>query len=212
MSYIFMDESGDLGFNFSKTNTSRYFVMSFLISDSDDICRKIVAKTVKKMTLRNRANFSGVFHCNKENEDVRSNLLNTLGNNESLKVISVTLDKIKFMNICGNELPSSGELYNHICLSLFKRLYEHSLFNQKERKLFIASQRETNKYLNEKFKDSLANIYDLEVIISHPNTYKGLQVVDFVSWSFFRQYEFESSKYTNLFKILILDDFVIKRI
>ena len=43
-------------------------------------------------------------------------------------------------------------------LSLFKRLYEHSLFNQKERKLFIASQRETNKYLNEKFKVKLFKV------------------------------------------------------
>ncbi len=212
MSYIFMDESGDLGFNFLKANTSRYFVMSFLISDNDDLCKKIIARTVKKMPSRNRCHFSGVFHCNKENEDVRSNLLKIFGDDVNFKVVSVALDKIKFKNICGNEVPSTGEIYNHICMALFDRLLKHDLFKLKERKLFVASQRETNKYLNNKFRDDLARAYDLEVVVSHPNTYKGLQIVDFVSWSFFRQYEFDSSKYTNLFRNLIIDDFVINRI
>ena len=68
MSYIFMDESGDLGFNFSKTNTSRYFVMSFLISDSDDICRKIIAKTVKGKGVSFMENQAG-WHGKAPNEE-----------------------------------------------------------------------------------------------------------------------------------------------
>jgi len=33
MAYIFMDESGDLGFDFKKKKTSRYFVVTFLMID-----------------------------------------------------------------------------------------------------------------------------------------------------------------------------------
>lgn len=205
-----MDESGDLGFDFETSNPSRYFVMSFVIAENDDRCRKIIAKTVKKMPLQERSKFSGVFHCNKENEDVRQNLLNALGSDENISIISASLDKTKYKSICGENLLSVGEMYNNIGRILINRVFAKDLLPPKNKKIFIASRRETNKYLNNVFVESFKN-YNLEVVIAHPNTYKGLQVADFVAWSFFRQYEYESSKYTNLFKNLIIEDFIIKR-
>ena len=205
-----MDESGDLGFDFEKSNTSRYFVMSFVIAENDYRCRKIIAKVVKKMPLRERSNFSGVFHCNKENEDVRHNLLSALGNDENISVISVTLDKVKYKSVCGENMLPVGEIYNSVCKTLINRVFEKDLLPHNEKNIFIASRRETNKYINNLFVDNF-NGYNVDVVIAHPNTYKGLQIADFVAWSFFRQYEYESSKYTNLFRNLVVEDFIIKR-
>lgn len=205
-----MDESGDLGFDFEKSNTSRYFVMSFVIAENDDRCRKIIAKTVKQMPLRERSKFSGVFHCNKENENVRQNILNALGGDENISIISATLDKVKYKSVCGENLLSVGEMYNNICRMLINRVFEKNLLPQDEKNIFIASRRETNKYINNLFVESFKG-YNLEVIVAHPNTYKGLQIADFVAWSFFRQYEYESAKYTNLFRNLVVEDFIIKK-
>ena len=35
MTYIFLDESGDLGFNFRKKKTSKYFIVTFLFTTGD---------------------------------------------------------------------------------------------------------------------------------------------------------------------------------
>ena len=35
MAYIFMDESGCLGFDFKKPKTSRYFVITFLMAENE---------------------------------------------------------------------------------------------------------------------------------------------------------------------------------
>ncbi len=47
MSYIFMDESGDLGFNFNKKKTSRYFVVTFLFASDKNIIGKLVKNIFK---------------------------------------------------------------------------------------------------------------------------------------------------------------------
>ncbi|MBI5221243.1 MAG: DUF3800 domain-containing protein, partial [Candidatus Magasanikbacteria bacterium] len=36
MSFIFLDESGDLGFDFTKNKTSKFFVISFLFVKNKD--------------------------------------------------------------------------------------------------------------------------------------------------------------------------------
>jgi len=48
--YIFLDESGDLGFNFEKTKTSRHFVISLLVcqdKQAQDGFRRAVERTLK---------------------------------------------------------------------------------------------------------------------------------------------------------------------
>jgi len=61
--------------------------------------------------------------------------------------------------------------------------------------IFIASRRETNKYLKENFKDYLEkqttsnHNLTLEVQIATPDEEKSLQVADFVYWAIFRKYE-----------------------
>lgn len=52
MAFIFMDESGDLGFDFNKSKTSQYFVMAFLISENEHCLNKIVAQTFKSISKK----------------------------------------------------------------------------------------------------------------------------------------------------------------
>ena len=71
-----------------------------------------------------------------------------------------------------------------------------NFINQKEIIYFIASRRETNKTLNEKFLRFLNQNHQQQNIvfkIMNPAQEKGLQVVDIVSHAFFRKYEFDDN-------------------
>ena len=76
----------------------------------------------------------------------------------------------------------------------------------------IAAQRETNKFLNENFKDYLSkqlnnnHKIDLKIKIATPAEEKALQVVDFASWAIFRKYEFGDDSYYNLVKVRIIEE------
>ena len=48
MSYIFMDESGDLGFDFKKKKTSKVFVITCLFIENKGQLKKIVKKPLAK--------------------------------------------------------------------------------------------------------------------------------------------------------------------
>lgn len=55
---IFLDESGDLGFDFNKPMTSRKFVITLLVCDGKgviDSLRKAVRRTLKNKLNRNKS-------------------------------------------------------------------------------------------------------------------------------------------------------------
>lgn len=52
--YIYLDESGDLGFDFSKAKTSRYFVITLLVCHSKQVQDGF--KTAVNRTLKNKLN------------------------------------------------------------------------------------------------------------------------------------------------------------
>ncbi len=61
----------------------------------------------------------------------------------------------------------------------------------------FSSRKETNKFLNQNFKNYLhsqiAKNHNLKVTVSikTPAEQKALQAVDFISWAIFRKYEYQ---------------------
>ena len=77
---------------------------------------------------------------------------------------------------------------------------------------FIASRRETNKFLNENFCGYLSSQItgnhkiELSVKIRTPQQEKCLQIVDMVCWSLFRKREHGDESYCNLIKSRIIEE------
>jgi hypothetical protein len=65
MSYIFLDESGDLGFDFSKTKTTNYLVITFLFADNKRPIEKVV-KTIHRGLRKKYKMRDGMIHACKE--------------------------------------------------------------------------------------------------------------------------------------------------
>ena len=83
-------------------------------------------------------------------------------------------------------------LYNYITNILLDRIISKKLCNTREPIYFVASQKDTNKYLNKVFTDyiktKVKNRIDLKLEIKSSSRHKCLQIVDFLSWGIFVVY------------------------
>jgi len=144
MVYIFLDESGDLGFDYSKKGTSNFFVVTLLVAKNKNAVDKQVSSILKSFTGKQRKRRSGVLHCVHEEDITRKRLLNLLiEQNISLMYICIEKEKIF------NHLPEQKQLlYNQISQIIINRLVEYLIRQNEKSAELIASRRETNKFYN----------------------------------------------------------------
>ena len=96
MTYIYLDESGDLGFNFSKKDTTEVFVIAFLVTNQIGPIEKIL----KKLSLEFKKASKKIpnnFHSHKETDKTRLHILKTLSSKE-VELYILVLDKKKTTN------------------------------------------------------------------------------------------------------------------
>lgn len=206
MYYIFMDESGNLGFNFDKRATTSYFLITFLFSRS----KRPIEKCVKKVHLGLRKKYKkiGVLHAYIEEPVTKRRLLSLLAEKDC-KIMTILLNKKKVYTKLQDEKPV---LYNYVTNILLDRIFTKKLIQSDDSIKIIASRKETNKFLNENFKSylhsQLAANYKVKVSISvkTPAEQKALQAVDFVSWAIFRKYEYKDDTYYNLIRGKIVEE------
>jgi len=207
MSYIFVDESGDLGFDFKKKGTSKYFLISFLFVPS--LKKRRISKIVSKvfLTLRKpKKRKSGILHAYNESSTIRFRLLNKLVE-EDIKIMTICLDKEK---VYTNIKTEENTLYSNITNILLNRIYTRKLIPQGEEIELVASRRATNKLLNNNFKKYIEsnknNKLRIHVSIVSPERDKCLQAVDFISWSIYRKYKDGDYSYYNVIKNKIFEE------
>jgi hypothetical protein len=192
---IYMDESGDLGFDLSRKGTSRFFVITFLISENKRALDKVVKNVFARMSktsLKHRKN--GVLHAYYEDKTTKLRLLGLLAKTDS-RIITIRLDKQKVF------LPvETTALYNHITNTLLNKCLENRILSLEDEIVFIASKLYTAKRLNLGFENSLLkdNSLKIKVEIKAPHAEKGLQAVDFASWSLYQKYERGKSEYADV--------------
>lgn len=208
MAYIFMDESGCLGFDFTKPKTSQNFIITFLLANNDKILDKVVNKTFRSIAPKKRRNHAGTLHCNKEDNKTRTKLFSFL-KDKDVSVMVISLNKHKVYTRLQDEKTI---LYNYITNILLNRLASKKLLPLKDKITLVAFRRETNRFLNENFKHYLetqiSNTHNvlLDVIVRPASAVKGLQVVDFLSWAIFRKYEHGDDYFYNMIKNLIIEE------
>lgn len=207
MSYIFLDESGDLGFDNNKNN-SKYFIITALFISDKKLLEKLIKKIHSALRKKIKAIGGGVLHSVKEKPITRKRLLTKLLK-LNLNIMTIYLDKSKVYTDLQNE---KHILYNYITNILVDRIFSKRLIDKNKPIVLVASKRETNKFLNLNFEDYIKNIIknnhklDIDVQIKTPSEEKSLQAVDFISWSIFRKYEFNDLEYYKIIKKLIVEE------
>lgn len=208
MAYIFLDESGDLGFNFKKKGTSNFFIVTFLFIDgSKRPIEKVVRKTHSELKKKIKRRV-GVLHSVKEKPLTRQRLLKRLSE-RNCTAMSIYLNKRKVYTKLQDE---KQVLYNYVTNILLDRVCVKKVISGRGKINLIASRRETNKFLNENFKDYLCRQIEnkhkrtIEISIKTPAEEKSLRAVDFISWAIFRKHEKGDDSYYNIIKNKIIEE------
>lgn len=208
MAYIFMDESGDLGFNWTRQGTSKFFVITILfVPDQKNALEKIVKNTHSELSKHIKRRI-GILHATNEKPITRQRLLKRLAS-KNCTVMSIYLNKRKVFTRLQDE---KQVLYNYVTNILLDRIYTKKFVDPTKLCMLIASRRETNKFLNENFKGYVKNQVQnnhkglMEIQIKTPDEEKILQATDFVSWAIFRKYEHGDDSYYNLIKNKIIEE------
>ena len=205
--YIFLDESGDLGFNPKKKN-SQYFVVTILSTKNKNSIEKIVKNVHAGLRKKVKRLSGGILHAYKEKPVTRRRLLKKLAEKQ-YTIMTIYLNKSKVYTRLKEE---KHVLYNYVTNILLDRIMTKRLVGLDGVIFLIAAKRETNKFLNDNFKDYLRKqIKDrhgikIEVDIKAPNEEKTLQAVDFASWAIFRKYELKDGIYYDLIKKKIIEE------
>lgn len=207
MAYIFLDESGDLGFNFEKTGTSKVFIIACLFTANKRSIEKLV-RAVHRGLRKKYRRVSSELHAYKEEPITRQRLLAGLATRDC-EVMVIYLNKTRVYTRLQDE---KAVLYNYVANILLDRIIRRGLVQKNEQIHLIASRRETNKFLNQNFQAYLhrqvtAN-HELDIVveIKTPAEERVLQAVDFVSWSVFRKYQSNDDSYYNLVRNKIVEE------
>lgn len=208
MAYIFLDESGDLGFDFNKSRTTKFFVITAIFAIYKNSLEKAIKKTRKILFTHGRAKHSGVLHAHDESPKIRTRAISLIAEKD-ISILSIYLNKKRVYTKLREE---KSILYNYVANILLDRVCRKKLLPTNEPIILIASRRETNKFLNENFKQylhdqtTLKHSLRISVEIKSPREEPGLQAADFASWAIFRKYEYGDDSYYNLLKRRIVEE------
>jgi len=208
MSHIFLDESGDLGFNFKNPKTSKFFVITLLFVSNKTPIEREIKNTFKSFSPKERKYHRGTLHAYHENPRTRIKLLTGLSN-KNISIVTLYLNKRKVYTRLHD---TKHALYNYVTNIVLDRICTKKLIPKKEPIYLIASRRETNKFLNDNFKSYLKRQVEsnhklnIEIDICAPGAEKGLQAVDMICWAIFRSREHGDDSYRNLINEKIVED------
>lgn len=204
--FIFLDESGDLGFG--KLKSSKYFVISIVFISDKKPLEKIVTNTHRTLRKTVKRIGGGVLHSFKEKPITRKRLLEKV-NKKECSIMTIYLKKEKVYAKLRSE---TTVLYNYVVNILLDRIMTRKYLDKTKPITLVASKRETNKFLNQNFKNYISTQVELnhkgklKVIIKTPAEEKSLQATDFICWAIFRKYELKDSEYYNIIKDKIIEE------
>lgn len=204
MIYMFLDESGDLGFNFTNKGTTDFFIVTFLITENKKPIEKIIKNIHKGLRKKYKVK-GGALHAVKEERVTILRLCRQIVKTDC-QIAIIYLNKRQAKT---SLRKNSSKIYNHLVNILIDRITEKNIVNPNQKIELIASRKETNKFLNQKFSNQLLKnlkFSKFEIKIKAPHQEKSLQAVDFISWSIFRKYEHKDNAFYKIFKKKIIEE------
>ncbi|PKP56704.1 hypothetical protein CVT91_12390 [Candidatus Atribacteria bacterium HGW-Atribacteria-1] len=194
MYYLYLDESGDLGFDLVNKNSSKFFTVCILLIKSEENKKKII-KSLNR-TLHKKLNPK-----NKRNRIVQE-LKGTSTTIEVKKyfykkiidldfhIYSITLNKIR---VYDNLVKNKSRVYNWIV----RLLLDNVDFSEVKDRIYLIIDKskskpqivEFNEYIYRQLMAKIDPKIPLEIKHKSSCSDYGLNAVDLFSWGIFRKYE-----------------------
>lgn len=204
MAYIFLDESGDLGF---KKTSSRWFLFTIAMVPTSRSLERVVKKVWRPLKKKHKK--LGELHAYHADDVTRARMLKKLNEIADLKVLCIILNKKKVYVDLQNQ---KNYLYNYTANILIDRLHSSGKLKDGESIHLYIDRKDTKKRLRENFTQylmtSMANRRKEKFSVELHNSYenKSLQAVDFISWAIFRKYERGDYEFYEMIKSKITDE------
>jgi hypothetical protein len=179
--FAYEDESGDLGFDFTKKMTSKHFCITILLSTNQKKIEKIVKRIFSDFAKQGIKHKSGVLHAYSETDRTNHLIIRRLLETDAM-VFVIKVDKTKVTR------RDADEFYNDLTIRLLEKIYAET---GADSITFVASRKDTKESVSKRFIASLEAAYgdSLTADTKRPRESKSLQVVDCMSWSLYRFYE-----------------------
>lgn len=199
MLYVFIDESGDLGFT---QKSSKYYVIASVETKNSTELDHVV-KRVRK-TLRKRKKNIPEFKFTRSDDVIRRRFLDTLIKT-NVRFSTIILQKQtvydylrdkkeKLHNYLAGFLTESLS-YDYTNERRFKIIVDKSIMSKEKRLDF-------DQYLKNRLFNSFKDINSLQIEIQHEDSqqHSGLQAADFVAGSVFQYYERGINRFYKIIK------------
>lgn len=219
--YIFLDESGDLGFDFANKKPSTHFIITLLVFNDHKVLSQLkiaIKHTLKRKLhieskkLRTMCELKGT----KTTFTVKKYFYKQLIKNShkyDWGLHAIVLDKKQLLT-CANTTPTAHHLYNILSHRVLEQIDFSNVDSKihlvvdlckasKERKIF-------NHFLQTNLETQLQLDVDLDIKHEMSNNNAGLQIVDLFCWGFFRKYTLADCDWYNVFKSQIIKEELYK--
>jgi len=211
--YIYLDESGDLGFDFTKQGTSRFFVITLLVIQCNEVNKKIlkmIERTIKEKINRNKKKKNIILEFKGNNTDIKvKEYFYRHIKNEDFEIFTLILNKARV----DQDLRGRKEkLYNYVSRLLLEKCYFHKVENRVILTVDKRKNKEDIKDFNRYLLSVLRGLIPIKVPFEqyHEVSYahKGLQAVDVFCWGIYRKYERGDLQWYNYFASKIKKEIV----
>ena len=196
MKYIFLDESGELGF---KERSSKYFIITLFSCDEGEIysIRRIM-KRIREKLIRKKVKKYPELKGNNSSNKIRFEVLERFSKMKA-EIFVIILEKSKVYEYLKDK---KDKLYNYLSNLVIN---ECSFDNPSV--CLIVDRSKSNRSLRGDFDNYIRNKlvernHLNKLVIRHESSHNEacLQVLDFVSWAIFRSYEHKDSRFFDVIK------------
>lgn len=209
---VYLDESGDLGFNFTNPyrngGSSRYLTLCFAIVPSNlgSKLKRCVVKTYKKFKFPANTEIKGSQLTEVQKLYFISSVGNLINNNPTIKLGHITVFKQRVISHIASD---SNKLYNYmINLSVLPIVKDEPIINliRDERSVKVKSGNSLAEYLQTQLYFHLRSSSRLVDVPTNSTKCKHMIFIDWISNCIFRHFEDnESTVYNALVPFLSID-------
>jgi len=207
--FLYLDESGDLGFDFVTKKPSRFFTIAVLVIKGQDNNRALinaVKHTIKRKVHKKKTSRVHELKCSKISIEIKKYLYDKIAKID-FKIYALTLNKKRISQAL---LSSKERIYNYIARLVIDQI---DLNDADPRVMLILDKSksgyeigEFNSYLLRQISGKLDPKVPLDIMHKISHEMPGLQVVDLFAWGIFRKYERKDSDWFDVFKTKIVYD------
>jgi hypothetical protein len=200
--YLYLDESGDLGFDFINKKPSKFFIVTVLVVQKR-LNNLLLSKAVKK-TLKRKFNIkkerTAELKGSKCPLEIKRYFYG-LVENVDFGIYAITLNKIR---VYENLRVDKERVYNYVSRLVFDQIF---IIPPEEKVEIIIDRSKTkrniyefNEYILRQIKSKVNPSVPLNISHNKSQTDFGLQAVDLFCWGIFRKYERKDCEWFNVFK------------